>query len=326
MGDKRLTIQPIAPGIFCILIPVPFALKWVNCYLIQDSPDWVLVDTGLNTEECMDTWWQVFDRLGIGPGNLRTIVITHFHPDHYGAAGRLQSWSGAEVLMSATDCRAASLAWNQTASHHQSHTVYLMRNGVPAALASEVVGMMAGRIPWVKPEPEGIGLLQGGEKIKLGRSVWTVMVTPGHTDGHLCLYQPDQAWLISGDHLLPHITSNISLWPERNNNPLQDYLSSLGRMEKLRVSLVLPAHGEAFGGFHQRIAEMREHHNQRLRLIFEEVKQGKDTAFEVMGAVFGTALSLSDIRFAIAETLAHLEYLVHQNLLQRFDEGYTYYR
>ncbi len=315
MIERKPIIQEKIEGIYRIAIPVPFALKWVNCYLLRDGDGWVLVDTGLNYPTGVDTWKQFFAQTDIVPRDIRTIIITHFHPDHYGAAGMLQSWTGARVLMSETDHHTAGMAWNPVMAREDIRLQYLIGHGVPRPTASAILESMAMRIDWVKPEPQIDNFLKHGDEIAMGGGRWSVLVTPGHTDGHLCFYEPDRRLLLSGDHLLPHITSNISLWPGRSPNPLLDYLQSLAAIKGMPVHLVLPSHGPVFQTFTERISAMQEHHHQRLMAAVAAVNPGGTTAFEAMGRIFGSDLSLSDTRFAIAETLAHLEYLVMEGRL-----------
>jgi glyoxylase-like metal-dependent hydrolase (beta-lactamase superfamily II) len=152
-----------------------------------------------------------------------------------------------------------------------------------------------------------------------------VVLTPGHSDGHACFYHEKNGLLLSGDHLLPKISSNISLWPHSHPNPLDNFLTSLRENHRLNVSLVLPAHGDCFSNVQQRVSELQEHHRERLELMKRIASRGA-TVYQVCREVFGDRLSLHEIRFAMTETLAHLVYLEKRGELRvsKVDGRYIY--
>ncbi|MGB9847271.1 MAG: MBL fold metallo-hydrolase, partial [Desulfotomaculales bacterium] len=167
----------------------------------------------------------------------------------------------------------------------------------------------------IKPHPR-LTPLAAGETVHLGALRCRVLLTPGHSDGHVCFYDEENGFLFSGDHLLPRISSNISLWPRSHPDPLANFLASLAETSRLPAKMVLPAHGEYFAGVPGRVAELQAHHRERLELIRRIASRGAN-AYQVCREVFGDGLSLHEVRFALTETLAHLVYLEKRGFLKK---------
>jgi glyoxylase-like metal-dependent hydrolase (beta-lactamase superfamily II) len=179
-------------------------------------------------------------------------------------------------------------------------------------------------LPFVQPYPE-LNTIEGGEFITLGEDKYVAIHTPGHSDGHLCFYCKENGIMFSGDHLLLHITSNISVWPESNPDPLNNYLSSLKKVKTFNPKLVFPAHGPSFTNVIERINELEKHHHQRLKKALSFVR-GKVTAYDICLKLFGENLSIQEKRFALGETLAHLVYLQGKHKLKcSSSNGIIYY-
>ncbi len=308
----------MADGIFLVRIPLPFQLDSVNCYLIRDADGWFAVDAGLNYEAGREAWARALGYLGLEFTNVKRILVTHFHPDHYGAAGWLQERSRARVYMSKTDFAMAKTVWNESGFKAALNREHMISNGVPKTLALKIEKIMRSRINWVKPDPQ-VNLLEEGDSFRIGDDAWEVLITPGHSRGHVCLYSAKRKIIISGDQLLLDITSNISFFPGSSENPLLDYLCSLSRLKRLDIDLLLPAHGHSFKDAGKRICGLFRHHKQRLESVYNAVGSGK-TAFDISQEVFGRNLDLNDLRFALGETIAHLKYLVVEGRL-REDQG-----
>lgn len=304
----------VARGIFMIKIPLPFQLDSVNCYLLKDANGWFLVDAGLNYDVGRDAWAGALKSLGLEFSDIKSILVTHFHPDHYGAAGWLQEQSNAVVYMSQIDSTMAKAVWSEGEFKTVLHREYMIGNGVPQILAKKIEKVMSSRIDWVKPDPL-VKLLEEGDTLHIGDDMWEVLITPGHSRGHICLYSPARKIIISGDQLLLDITSNISFIPGSSQNPLKDYLYSLSRLKRLDIDLLLPAHGDIFKNAQRRICDLFKHHKERLETIYNAVGSGR-TAFEISQEVFGQNLNLNDIRFALGETIAHLKYLTKEGKLK----------
>ncbi|OAT84992.1 MBL fold metallo-hydrolase [Desulfotomaculum copahuensis] len=311
-------------GICQVRLPLPFRLNHVNCYAIKGRAGWWLVDSGLNDEPTRRTWLDFMREYQIRGRDIKGIYLTHYHPDHYGAAGWLQQLSGAPVYISATDAGAADLYWRHGEETFKAVYSLFTENGMPAELTEAVVESALRLLSRVRPHPEEISTLAAGE-VQLGDYIYQVLATPGHSDGHLCFYQQDNHILFSGDHLLPQITSNISLWPFADPNPLKNFLQSLAENHRLPDCLVLPAHGNSFTGVQQRVSQLEAHHRERLELMRRVASPGA-TAYDVCRQVFKEELSLHEIRFAMAETLAHLVFLVERGeLKKRYGGGVNIY-
>ncbi len=297
----------VAPGVRRIALPLPLALRSVNVYLIEGERGWSIVDSGMHTPEAEAELRIGLSGAGIAMTDLRTAFITHLHPDHLGMAGTLRD-AGAELLMHGPEIERAHEVW--AADHRQIKATYELfeRHGMPRDVDE---GM---RAAWVemgdRVDPfEPIRPVANGEVLDLGGRALTVVWTPGHTDHHAVLFEESSGTLLSGDHVLPRITSNVGVYPGGRPDPLGDFLSALERMKTLGVRRVLPAHGEPFDDCNGRVDQILAHHADRLVETMNAVGTGGRTAYEICGTLFPVLRSPHEERFALAETLAHLVYL-----------------
>lgn len=310
--------------IYRIPIPVPFPMKYVYCYLIEGSQGWDLIDTGLNYAAAREAWQQAFTQLRIEPQSIRAIYLTHFHPDHFGLAGWLQQWTGAPVYLSSEDLQMVNRVWGAESIQAKRIRELYLQHGVPQELALQIMEQMEHLNKHVHPLPVITPMVE--KEVVFGEETWQVIHTPGHSDGHLCFYHAGERLLLAADHILAKITPNISLWPGCRPNPLDDYLHSLEKMVGLDVERVLPAHGAIVTNLAQRIQEMIVHHEERLAYMYELAREGR-TAYQVADATFShKELTPHQWRFAMAETLAHLEYLVAAGRLMKTETEIIVYR
>ncbi|MFS0727327.1 MBL fold metallo-hydrolase [Paenibacillus sp. 1P07SE] len=293
-----------------VKVPLPYSLRWVNSYLVPDSRGYTLIDPGLHTPEAVRLWETVLAEHAIDYANIHTILLTHQHPDHYGLAGWFQQRSGAPVRMSAA-ARAYTLElWNGSPDFAERLTDLYTRHGMPEPLLAGIRAHLESFAALVSPQPQEVLPLAAGEPLELGEEIWEVLDAPGHAFGQLCFYQRQSGILLCGDQVLPDITPNISLVPGGEPDPLASFLASLDALASLPVVRAFPGHRDPFTGFAARIAEIRAHHEQRLSDIAGWLTEPQ-SAYEVCQRLFGARAGTDshNLRFAMAETLAHLQHL-----------------
>jgi glyoxylase-like metal-dependent hydrolase (beta-lactamase superfamily II) len=310
-GDTQFTQNvgievAVAPGIRLIAVPFPGPLRAMNAYLIEGSSGWALVDTGLHTEEGEQALRAGVRSAGIDLTDVKRVFVTHVHPDHIGMAGMVKT-SGAEVLMHAPEAEHARRLWAGPALVDETHA-WFARHGMPHDVDDAMRDTWLRLQRRVDPIPEMTEVADGAVLDMGGRSM-RVRWTPGHTDHHAVLVDEANATLIAGDHVLPKITSNISLYSWSRRDPLGDFLSSLRALAELPIRRVLPAHGEPFDDLRGRVQELLDHHDQRLVAVLDALGNAERDAYAVCRVLFPVLRSAYEERFALAETLAHLRYL-----------------
>jgi glyoxylase-like metal-dependent hydrolase (beta-lactamase superfamily II) len=334
---------PIAPGVFWLRMPLPFALNHINLWLLEDELDgrkgWTVVDTGVSTDEVRAAWHQVIAHHFKGLPILR-VVCTHFHPDHIGLASWLckgtekQLWE-APLWINFAEYVSARI-WNQPPADDrdtENTARHFDRHGITDLETLNKLRMRRGYYPNLVPEvPMNFRRIFPHEDICIGKSSWRVIPGYGHSPEHCALYNANQNLLISGDMVLPKISTNMLVMAqEPDANPLKLYLDSLRAYESLPDDvLVLPSHGKPFGadkggregGIKVRLEQLHEHHRERLDETLEACVTPKSAA-EVMPILFKRELDLHQLTFAFGETIAHLNYLWHSGELIRLrdDQG-----
>ncbi|MBS2770847.1 MBL fold metallo-hydrolase [Anoxybacillus rupiensis] len=310
-----VNIEIIQDHMYRIPVPVPFPMKYVYCYLFREADGWSIVDAGFHYPDAIDTWEKAFQQLHVDRRQIHSIYLTHFHPDHFGLAGWMQRQTGAQVWISREDYAMAERVWEERSDQSEQVGEAFRQHGVPDELVSQIEESMQKLAQHVMPLPS-LSILNHDEVI-LGQKQWKVIEVPGHSDGLINFYQPELRYLLVSDHVLERITPNISVWPGSHPNPLKRYVSSLHRVKELDVAIAFPAHGEVIRYLRQRVDDILRHHEKRLHHMKSLASEGK-TAYEVAFAVFGhKSLTAHQWRFAIAETLAHLDYLVSRGELQK---------
>ncbi len=317
-------VTELVDGIYQIRVPVPFPLKYVQCYLIREHDGWALIDTGLHYEPSYQAWDAAFKALQTDPKQIRRILITHAHPDHYGLAGYFQNLSGAPVYALDEEIRIIPIEWEPAGAHMVLLEEFLETHGMPSRRIEQTVERSLEILRMLEPQPE-LSALHEGDPIELGGCRYEIIWTPGHADGHLLLQGQENGVLFSGDMILMKITPNIPLWPALDPNPLKSYLTSLERIERLPVRMALPGHRAVIQDVPGRIVELREHHRIRAQKCWDAAKDGHN-AFEICMEVFPGIESVDDVRLAMVETLAHLEYLASENRLEKLDGKAIGYR
>jgi glyoxylase-like metal-dependent hydrolase (beta-lactamase superfamily II) len=292
-----------------ITFPLPLGIDHVHAYLLPtDDGGRLLVDTGLGLPGAEERWGRIFAERR--PPDR--IVITHFHPDHVGAAAIVAALSGAPVYQGILDYEYCRRAWTPEAAERSEE--HLLEHGMPAdeaALVRSHQEQLTAFVHYaVDPEPLEPGTEIGG---------WKVLHLPGHADGHLALVR--NGILVAGDALLGGITPNVGLWPGSALDPLAEYLGSLEQIAELAPRLALPGHGERILDPAGRAREIAEHHDDRLTRTLAAIGSDPLSGYDLSRALFPDALAAPLRRFALAETLAHLEHLVYAERAKRITRG-----
>jgi glyoxylase-like metal-dependent hydrolase (beta-lactamase superfamily II) len=288
-----------------ITLPMPFRLKHVHIFAMIHDGHVTLFDTGLNLRQTISTLESDLRHIGKTIQQVDRIFVTHYHADHCGIAGRIQEISGAKVMMSAIDWERIQV--NMTDPDITAHLKgFHLRHGLPEESFRTLTKMQkmfrSATVPFIVEnclEPDGWYNIDG-------RTFQSIPV-PGHSRGQVCFYFPEEGILLSGDHVLPDITPNLS--PDLSSmdfRPLHSFLNSLGRIQALPVNRVYPAHGDPFDDLKGRIEEIRNHHIQRTILIRQSVQGGIKTTFQISEDIFGQDLPDFDRFLALNETYVHL--------------------
>jgi glyoxylase-like metal-dependent hydrolase (beta-lactamase superfamily II) len=312
----------VSEDIYQLKLPVPFPLKFIASYLVEGREGWTVIDPGFDYPPARQTWESRAREVGLSlDHDVARIIVTHLHPDHIGLASWLQERSGAPVWMLEGEIENARHVWDP-ARGTEDFVRFLVRNGMDPRTAEATAGTtrLGVRLP------ERLRSLQPKEVIELADGEARVIHTPGHSDFHFVLHDERRRLLFAGDHLLLHITPNIGLWIYTAPRPLERYMASLEGLRGLSVDLILPGHGPLFHDLDGRIDELLWHHEERLSVMHSAFDGRPATPFEIARRVFPEDLSDHQLRFALAETLAHLEYLAGEGRAERLNGDVVTYR
>ncbi|MGH3077385.1 MAG: MBL fold metallo-hydrolase, partial [Gaiellaceae bacterium] len=389
--------------------PLPTRPGHVHAYLLPGDDGWIVVDTGIGLPDAKETWAAELEQIG---GRVATIFVTHFHPDHVGAAADLHELTGAPVVQGALDYAQCELVWGNPAWSERL-VEWFGQHGAPAGVTDELVGQSSAYRPFIRYQRDPI-LVEAGERV----DGWELIAASGHADGQLCLLKDDvliaadlheltgapvhqgaldyaqcelvwgnPAWserlvdwfrlqgapddvtaelvgysslyrpfiryqrdpvlmeagerldgwelvaapghadgqlcllkdgvLVAADHILGRITPTVGLWPASRPDPLGDYLEALERTIDLEPTVALPGHGDPVDDPAERARELQKHHRVRLGEAVAALAVEPKTGYELSFALFGEDLKPAGRRFAVAETLSHLEWLVHDGAAAR---------
>jgi len=308
-------MEEIADNLYMITLPMPFRLMHVNVFILVHEGKVTLFDTGLNTHETVACLEESLHGIGKNLSDIKRIFITHYHIDHCGMAGRIQNVSGARIHMSEQSIPFIMVRDQREYLFAERIRKFCSKHGLPDKIIDAITALF---IAFKKAGSSfSIDEFYTGNPVSLGDGrELQVIATPGHTHDHVSFYFPKEDILLSGDHVLPEITPNLSpnlFSPEFR--PLRSFLKSLSIAESLPAKMVYPAHGKPFGNLKERIQEIRDHHQIRKKLILESVKKGMKTTFIVSQDIFGRDLSDFDQFLALNETYVHLIELLYEGLI-----------
>jgi glyoxylase-like metal-dependent hydrolase (beta-lactamase superfamily II) len=313
-------VEEILPRLYRVVIPLTGnPLREVNSWVLASGDRCLVIDTGMNRPECQQALEAGLDEIGVDL-ERSDLLATHYHADHQGLIATLLR-PGARAFMGERDAQAITRdfdLWSEGGPMGE----YATRSGFPAeelrASLQNHPGFKYGSgslVDYVQ--------LKHGETLRVGDYTLQVVVTPGHTPGHVCLYEPDAHFFISGDHVLGDITPNIQAWSD-DQDPLGDYLASLRKVNALDVELCLPGHRSVIQDFRKRIAELIEHHHERADEVISILQAGPangyDTAARMSWDIVAPSWQEFPIMqrwFATGEAIAHLRYLEVQGRIRR---------
>jgi len=324
----------VAPGVLWLRMPLPFSLAAINLWAIRDGEGWTIVDSGIQTPETAAAWREALaGPLGGLPVNR--VMVTHMHPDHVGMAGwLLRKFPGAALWMSKLEylnCRVLVADTGREAP--EDGVRFYRRAGWGEDAIEHYRTRFGGFGKSTYKIPDSFKRLKDGDEIPIGEHRWRVVVGNGHSPEHACLYCPDLHLLISGDQVLPRISSNVSVFPtEPEADPLGDWLTSLARIRREVPDdvLVLPAHNEPFRGLHARLDDLIRGHEVGLERLRRSLRDRRCRAIDVFGALFARRIDNDKhlLGMATGESLAHLNYLVARGeaVVETDEQGVNWYR
>ncbi len=319
----------LAPGVRWVRMPLPFALDHINLWLLRDADEagregWAIVDCGVADDATRTAWEQVFAHHLDGLPVLR-VIVTHMHPDHIGNAQWLTERWNCRLWISATDWNAARLASQSTTGFGgDAAATFFREHGLTDPQAIAKVRARSGYYASMVPEvPRQFRRLLDGQAIGIGAHDWRCIVGYGHAPEHIALHCLTLGVLISGDMVLPRISTNVSVIDiEPEANPLPLYLQSIAALRAVPdETLVLPSHGRPFRGLHERIDQLTRHHDERFADTMAACREQPCSAADLLPVLFRRKLDLHQTTFAMGEAIAHLHALAGAGQLAgRLDE------
>ena len=320
----------VRPGVFWMRMPLGGSLAFINVWALKDGDGWALVDTGMQTSPTSKAWRKVIaEPLGGAP--ITRVFVTHLHPDHIGLAGWITRKFQCRMWMTRLEYLQCRMLVADTGREAPQDAIDFYRAaGWDEEALENYRAKFGGFGKAIYQLPDSYHRIADGEEIVIGEHVWRVVVGSGHSPEHACLYCPALKLLISGDQVLPRISSNVSVFPtEPDGDPLTDWLESLERIRTLVPDdvLVLPAHNDPFIGLHARLDHLIRGHERgldRLEKLLAEPKRSID----VFGSLFARKIGPDLMGMATGESLAHLNCLIGRGraVTERDEAGVVWYR
>ncbi|MDQ6771561.1 MAG: MBL fold metallo-hydrolase [Candidatus Dormibacteraeota bacterium] len=314
-----MDLNEVGPGVFELRLPIPWEDGFVNCFLLPRGAQVDMIDCGMRSEESYELIRAAVREVGGPAALLRRLVVTHIHPDHYGAAGELTGRDGAELFLHRLEVPMVHPRYLEIEQLVEEVGLYLELHGVPEAEATILKNSSRGIRAFVEPALPVLQL-DGAETLEMGTRRLHIVWTPGHSPGHVCLVDVEAGVLFAGDQLLPDDSPNIGLHPQSTPDPLDDYTEGLRGLADREPRLVLPAHGRPFAAARERVDALTRHHERRKEQILEAIGSDELDGWQVAVAIWGERPDLFEMRMALQEGLAHLQSLARAERLVKLAE------
>ena len=315
--------QAVVPGLEWLRMPLPIDLNHINLWLLADGDGTAIVDTGIHDPPSRAVWERTLDGAS-GRQSVSRVIVTHLHPDHVGCAGWLCDRFGVGLWMTREEYMLCRILVADTGRAAPDEGVRFYRAAGFADDALDAYRQVFGFFGrFVAPLPEAYERLHGGDVLEFGPRRFEVLIGNGHSPEHACLFDADRNLLISGDQILPSISSNVSVFPtEPHANPLADWLDSLARLRRRLPEdvLVLPAHGLPFRGAHARLDTLIARHREQLDRLLTHCREPR-RAVDTFAALFRRTITNQHLIMATGEAIAHLNYLVHSGEMAAEEDG-----
>lgn len=311
--------------IYILKMFMPFPLKENNCFIIEGDDGWIVLDTGVNLEQNRDLFISALKAIGITMGRIKAVYLTHYHHDHSGLAGWLQSLADVPVYLPQDDL----VTWNRfidTGSYFDAALPECLQAGWPESFVYELNENINFINTYLQPLPELIAY-DAGLSIRLHGEDYRAIPVPGHSDGHMVYYSSGSGILFSGDNVVDHTILHLTDWPHTYlENPCDVHLKALTGLRQLDINLVIPGHGQTFTGLKDKLDLITAHHERRKRTVYEAIKTPL-TAWEIADAIFKPNQYIHIRRLVLAETLGYLQSLLQAGQVEReLIEGCYIYR
>ena len=319
------TTLEVAPGVRWLRMALPFALDHINLWLLDDElegvPGYTIIDCGLSNDATRANWDRIFAAY-LGGRPVHRVIVTHYHPDHAGNAGWLVEKFGCELWMTQGEYLTAHAVMDNAAGYSPESSIALYKaNGLDSSHDEGLAKRGHFYRMAVLPLPSQYRRILDAESLTIGGRKWKVIVGFGHAPEHASLYCAGLGVCISGDMLLPKISTNVSVWSvDPNGDPLGQFLDSIRAYLDLPAdTLILPSHGLPFRGARERVAALEKHHAERLAELEQAIASAKSplAAFDVLEVLFRRKLDTHQTTFAIGEAIAHLHYLLYAGRAKR---------
>jgi len=318
----------ILDGVHQIKTPCPRNASWsTNVYAIEGNDGHILVDSGWDSQESLWALQEGLRAANLKLRDIKKVVITHIHPDHYGLSTKIKQICGAQVAIHKIDADFIFPRYKDFVELMQKTEDLLRQNGVPADELPQLKEASLWMNKYVTPDSPEVKL-EDGDVISNGSFAFEVLWTPGHSLGHVCLYERNRRFIITGDHVLYDTFPHVSFNPQSGDNPLANYISTLKKLESLKVHFILPGHGPVFNALGLRIERILQHHEERKRAILRTLRDGLKTAYaiaqQIPWTVNGADIAFRDLgvwdkRMAVTETIAHLKLLTKEGRVGNVD-------